>query len=127
MALGLGIVFAFVDIYLTGTMNPEVWDTSGPFFWYMFLSRAPIGFFVGLLGVVTQHPLLQFIHMRYLRGIGVGIILSLGLAASAFYDDGTTWGTFWMIVGMGALYGLIIDAVVTHLVGDGKRMLSYEA
>lgn len=126
LSLALGVVFALVDVAITGTMDAEAWNISGPFFWYMFLSRAPIGFFVGLVGVVTVHPILPVIHMRYLRGIGVGVLLSLGLAASAFYDASTTWSTFFMIVGLGAVYGLLIDIIATKVVGDGKDMLAYE-
>jgi hypothetical protein len=31
-----------------------------------------------------------------------------------------------MILGLGAVYGLLVDVIATWVVGDGKRLLSYE-
>ncbi len=127
LALGLGILFALIDITFVGRQDASVWNIHEPFFWYVFLSRAPIGFFVGLVGVVTKHPILKFVHMRYLRGIGVGTLLSLGLAVSVFYESTSTWDTFWLVVLSGAFYGLAVDAITTWVFGDGKKLLVYES
>lgn len=122
VALGAGVGIALIDIWLSSATVPDAWDTSSPMFWYMFLNRVAIGFFVAIAGIVTIHPLLNF-KMYPIRGAFVGIWISLSLAASVFFDDAATWGVFWMIVLSGAIYGVVIDVLATKFAGQGKRLL----
>ena len=127
LSLVLGVIFALVDVFVvswaTGT---AIWSANNPVCWAIFLSRFPIGFFVGLVGTVTEHPVFPVVHMRYLRGIGVGLLLSLGLGAISFSVFGTAWSVFFVILIAGAVYGLVIDWAATTFVGDGKQMIAYE-
>jgi len=122
VALSGGVAVALLDIWMSSSMVPDAWDVNGPMFWYMFLNRVSIGFFVAIAGVVTIHPLLKF-KMFPIRGAFVGIWISLSMAASIFFEPTALWSTFWMIVVSGAVYGILIDVAATKLAGQGKRLL----
>ena len=122
IALSSGVVLAFIDIWLSSSSVPDAWDLSGPMFWYMFSSRVLIGFFVALAGVYTVHPVLK-VNMYLKRGVIIGALLSIPLAASVFFDEAATWGLFWLIILSGAVYGLIIDFVATKFAGQGRELL----
>jgi len=122
VALGAGVGVALIDIWLSSASNPDAWDLNGPMFWYMFLNRVSIGFFVAIAGIVTIHPLLNF-KMFPIRGAFVGVWISLSMAASIFFEDSATWGTFWMIVLSGAVYGVLVDILATKFAGQGKKLL----
>ncbi len=125
IALSAGVGFALIDIWLSSSSVPDAWDLNGPMFWYMFLSRLSIGFFVAIAGVITIHPLLGF-KMFPIRGAFIGIWVSLPLAASIFFGDSATWKVFWMIILSGAVYGVLIDVLATKLAGQGRRLLHPE-
>lgn len=125
LALGAGVGVALLDIWLSSASVPDAWDLQGPMFWYMFLNRLSIGFFVAIAGVVTIHPLLG-IKMFPLRGAFIGVWISISMAASIFFDATGTWGIFWMIVLSGAVYGVVIDVIATKFAGQGKALLHPE-
>ncbi|MAZ67697.1 hypothetical protein CL652_02935 [bacterium] len=125
LALGAGFGIALVDVWLSSATVSNAWDLDGPMFWYVFLNRAAIGFFVAIVGIVTIHPLLNF-KMFPIRGAFVGIWVSLSLAASVFFDDTATWGLFWMVILSGAIYGVAIDVFATKFSGQGKQLLHPE-
>lgn len=99
-------------------------DIGHPMFWLTVSNRAVLGFFVGVIGVVSIHPVFNSIRMRYMRGIAVGVFVSVTMALGALIEG--TWSTFFMILGAGAVIGLGIDALVTKMFGDGAHLLDYE-
>jgi hypothetical protein len=125
VALGAGVGIALLDIWLSSSQDPDAWDVNSPMFWYVFLNRTSIGFFVAIAGVVTIHPLLNF-KMFPIRGSFVGTWVSVSMAASVFFDPAATWGMFWMIVLSGAVYGVLIDVLATKFAGQGKKLLHPE-
>jgi len=122
IALSAGVALALLEIQMSSSSMPEIWDLNNPMFWYMFLNRVSIGFFVAIAGIVTIHPLLGF-NMFPIRGAFVGFWVSISIAASIFFDATATWSAFWMIFVSGGVYGLIIDVLATKFAGQGKKLL----
>lgn len=125
-AVGLGIVAGLLCAWGASTHGvPGALNVHSAMFWGTVVNRTVLGFLVGIVGVINVHPLFQSVHMRYLRGIGIGTFISLTMAIGTLMQP-NMWSTFWLILLAGAIIGLIIDTVVTKAFGDGNHLLDYE-
>jgi len=122
VALSAGAGIGLFDIWLSSSATYDVWDLTGPGFWFMFLNRVSIGFFVAIAGIVTIHPQFNF-KMFPVRGAFVGLWLSIPMATYVFFYPTVTWSSFWIICLTGAVYGVIVDVIATKFAGDGKKLL----
>lgn len=122
VALTTGIILAVTDVWFTATTIPEAWDVNSPVFWYIFLNRVAIGFFVAIAGIVTIHPVFGF-KMFPIRGAFVGVWISLSMIGLAFLGTAETSAIVTTAVLSGAVYGIIIDILATKLAGQGRQLL----
>ena len=129
ISTGMGFVFGL--ICFTGYIfSPNTQlefaslSLSNPMFWIIVLNRTILGLFVGFAGFITFHPFLKFKIPPILRGIKVGLIVSLLMAMGVFLAPNSedSWNTFWLILGAGAFIGAIIDFVATKYAGEGKDL-----
>lgn len=111
--------------------NPEIpaemaqfqqWSWGNIMIWSTVTNRLAIGFAVGLAGFMTTHPLFGFKIPVFLRGIMIGILISLSMAFGAIIGSEET-SVFWLILIAGAIIGMIIDLIVTKIAGQGKDLI----
>lgn len=125
IAVPLGVVFGFVCAWLASSGAPGAfWWTA--LMWTIVLDRFLMGIVIGLAGVYTRHPILGFPFPAWLRGIALGILVSLPLASGGMITpnpDMDPWGIFWATLIAGAIYGLIIDLAATKWGGQGAELL----
>lgn len=127
-AIGLGVLFGLLCVFLAAQHQPELASFSNPIFWTILTDRILIGIVVALAGAFTVHPLLGFSFRPWLRGACMGTVVSLPLAAGAMNGPATPQMSPWMVFSAtliaGALYGAIIDWVATKVGGEGKTLLT---
>lgn len=124
----LGLAFGFLCAYVGWMFSPELkadpnfwWS---PFMWFIVYNRMLIGFFILLLGVFTIHPVFHFKLSPWFRGAVAGAIVSVDLAiATLGMSFANPWQTFWALIIVGAIYGVIIDVVATKWAGEGELLL----
>lgn len=94
--------------------------------WTILTDRILLGMVVGLAGAYHLHPIFRFPIPAWFRGTCLGVFVSLPLAAGAMVAPaaGTdAWMAFWLTLGAGAVFGLIIDLVATKYGGEGAELL----
>lgn len=127
-AIGLGVLFGLLCVFLAAQHQPELASFSNPIFWTILTDRILIGVVVALAGAFTVHPLLGFSFRPWLRGACMGTVVSLPLAAGAMNGPAPPPMSPWMVFSAtliaGALYGAIIDWVATKVGGEGKALLT---
>lgn len=122
----MGIVFGFLCAYLasSGMAGQDFWWT--PLMWSIVINRTFIGFVIFIVGVYNYLPMFKRRYTVWLRGAVIGAIFSIGMGIGVFMnpaiDAAEATTVFWMTIGAGAFYGLIIDVVTTALFGDGKKL-----
>ncbi len=105
-------------------MEAQKWSLSNPMMWSLIANRFAIGFTVGLAGFMTVHPLFGFKLPPLLRGIQIGIIISLSMALGALMGPDTELArqAFWITLLFGAIIGAIIDLTATKFAGQGDTL-----
>ena len=126
-AMGMGVLFGLLCVFLAARHQPELASLSNPIFWAILTDRILIGMVVALAGAFTVHPVLGFSYRPWLRGTCMGTVVSLPLAAGAMGGPATPqlslWVLFFATVVTGAVYGAIIDWVATKVGGEGRSLL----
>lgn len=127
-AIPLGILAGVLCAYLASSKQPELFSLISPLFWVIVSDRFVLGIMVALAGAYVRHPVFGFRCYAWLRGAVMGALASLPLATGVFLmpaaGDMTSWTVFWLTVGVGAVYGLIIDVIATKIGGEGKDLLA---
>ena len=123
----LGIASGFLCVYLASTNNPGIWDHNSPAVWSIIYNRFLIGVVIGLAGFMTKNPIFNFKIPAWLRGIKIGILVSVPMAINSLMipnmESSELWKIFWMTILAGAIYGLIIDVVASKFGGQGKELI----
>ena len=107
----------------------DMWTRVGFLLWY-----TTFGVWIGILGVVTVHPVLKFSIPFWFRGIAFGGWLNLVLVFLMHdrfsqlmqSNSSLTWGLqspFWFVV-EGMILGVAIDGVSTWFGGEGSDLLN---
>ncbi|MCF7836879.1 hypothetical protein K9N08_02955 [Candidatus Gracilibacteria bacterium] len=125
VAIPLGLTFGILCAWLASRQDPTIFNLKSFTFWTIVSNRLLIGAIVGLAGAYKVHPFLGFRIIPIVRGAILGTLVSLTLAFGALIaapENATQ--IFWLIVGTGAIYGMIIDLVATKIGGEGKALLT---
>ena len=126
-AMGLGVLFGLLCVFLAAQHQPELASPTNPIFWAILTDRILIGMVVALAGAFTVHPILGFPYRPWLRGACMGTVVSLPLAAGAMSGPETPQLSLWVVFSAtlitGGFYGAIIDWVSTKVGGEGKALL----
>ncbi|MCF8303315.1 MAG: hypothetical protein K9I94_08600 [Bacteroidales bacterium] len=101
IALILGVIFGTFCAW-TSSKAPEV-DLSTPVLVGLGFNRVILGLVIAMADRIKWHSIL--------RGAVLGIIVSLEVGFSALSNG---WEGFFMLVGAGLVYGIIIDFVATY-------------
>jgi len=132
IVLGAGLGFLFGILCFAGfSSKPDIpaemakwqdWNLSNPWLWGTLTSRVLLGFVVGLAGVVAKCPLTGRRIPAWLRGLKIGVLVSLPTALGALTNSNHDMaiGGFWIVLVAGGFIGLIVDLFLTRLVGEGK-------
>jgi len=123
----LGAAFGVLCTWVASQGSPELFDVKNPIFWSIVTNRMLIGILVATAGAFTHHPLFKFRVHPILRGAKMGILASLCIAfvpAELLPEGLSALKVFWMTIGSGAVYGIIIDLVATKFGGEGKELLA---
>ncbi len=101
--------------------------------WGVLLWYTTVGAIIGVMGVYTRHPLLNFPMPWWLRAPGLGAWMNFVLVfftyekmetilVSMFGVESAWTSPFWFVL-EGALVGLIIGFLATRLGGEGEAAL----
>ncbi|MBN1269944.1 MAG: hypothetical protein JXB04_10165 [Kiritimatiellae bacterium] len=115
----LGILFGLLCCWLASG-ETKVWGT--PLMWSILWNRLLIGVLVFVAGAINYHAFLKFRIYPCLRGAACGLVVSADAAIGSLmggYVAVAVWGTLVM----GAIYGLLIDAIATKVAGEGRAVL----
>lgn len=121
-ALGAAGVLGLLDIWISDVNAATLAGFNEPLFWFSFLNRLSIGFFVAIAGVFTLHPLFR-VRTYLLRGVFVGLWVSLPMAVLTLQDPLATGFALWFVLLTGAFYGALVDYIATRTAGDGRTLL----
>lgn len=126
----IGFLIGGLAFFMIPSVFPEagIWLRCGVWAWYITL-----GAMVGLVGVITYHPVLKFQMPYWLRGIAMGAWMNFVLVLLLYPQlvvllDGFSVGgvsfsnPFWFVV-EGAILGLIMDWAATKYCGEGKDLV----
>ncbi len=122
----MGLLFGLLCVYLADSASEEsIWGT--PLMWVLLYNRLLIGFFITVIGAFNWHAILGFRYSPWLRGLMIGMIVSIDIAIGAFMNPEIAAEEmkmiFWSTIIIGGIYGLIIDVVATRMTGEGKELL----
>ena len=125
---GLGILAGIICAYGASTHGvPGAFDVNSAMFWSIVLNRFTIGALVGVMGVLVMHPVIKFKIGPTLRGLDVGIWISLLMATGVLIGgQADRWSGFWLTLVAGAIIGMAIDWIITKRYGQGKQLLDYQ-
>lgn len=126
VSVSLGLFFGFVCVFFASKGSTEpIWGT--PLMWQILYNRMLIGVVVMIMGVFNWHSFLGMRFSPWLRGLWAGAIVSLDMAIGIFIASNLpaeqVQMVFWSTIGMGAIYGMLIDVIATKLTGEGKELL----
>ncbi|MFA6458614.1 MAG: hypothetical protein WCV72_04495 [Patescibacteria group bacterium] len=125
VALPLGLAFGVLCAWLASQKDPTIFDVKSFSFWTIVWNRFLIGLVIGFAGAFTRHPVFGFRCPAFLRGIVLGAVVSLALAFGALITPiENAAQIFWLTVGVGAFYGLVIDLLATKVGGEGKSLVA---
>ena len=123
----LGIAFGLFCSYLANSHAPVPGFWGSALMYQIIFNRFLIGLVVAMAGVFTFCPVCGMGCKSWLRGLFWGAIISLDIAIGVYLapsmDAETMKNIFWITIGTGAVYGLIIDLVATKFAGEGKELL----
>jgi len=122
----LGILFGLLCVYFANMdARKSIWGT--PLMWSILYNRLLIGFFITIIGVFNWHGLFGFRYSPWLRGLMIGMLVSVDMAIGVFMNPEIATKQvkviFWSTIIIGGIYGLIIDVVATRVAGEGKELL----
>ncbi len=124
---GIGLLFGLLGFVLLPYFDPN----SGLLLrWGILLWYPTLGAVIGLVGVVTFHPVLKLSMPWWVRGPFIGAWMNFvltffaydamkALLETMFSPDGPMTSPFWFAL-EGAVVGLIIDYFATRYGGEGK-------
>lgn len=122
ISMGLAALVALAIIYLSGVSLSAI-NTS--LFWAIAVPYLVIGFFVGIVGIVTKHPVFNFM-MFPIRGAFVGVLITLPTLFATLAYSATPEGGALMMLATMAAFGLALDVAATKGAGQGKKLLHPE-
>jgi len=124
IAKTLGILFGFLCACLAWKEGfnsaPDFWWSAA--MWLIVFNRLLLGLVVAFVGVFKTHPLFSFPCYPWLRGAVIGAMVSIDLSIATLANT-SNWNAFWIIIGSGAVFGLIIDVLGTKFGGEGEALL----
>lgn len=101
ISTALGAIFGAICLY--GTMTSLPGQLSTPILATIFYNRVLLGLVIGMAGSVPLHPML--------RGAALGLAVSLEIALPSGFQGGA------LLLGAGAIYGIVTDLLATRLQG----------
>jgi len=123
----LGLIFGLICVALAAQDDPNIWCWKNPLMWNILINRTLIGVLVGCAGFMVKHPVFGFRVHPILRGAIIGAFVSLDMAVGVFMAPDMTIEKmkmiFWGSIGVGSVYGLIIDFIATKIAGEGKVLM----
>jgi len=125
IAIGLGVVAGLFCAWGAAQNGvPNAFNFAHPMFWATFSNRVVLGFIVGIAGFATHHPLFGFRCYPWLRGAFFGAVISLLMAIGVLLSptEENPWNVFWLIIGFGVFFGVVIDLLATKFAGEGKKL-----
>ncbi|MBF0181763.1 MAG: hypothetical protein HQM03_17230 [Magnetococcales bacterium] len=128
LAIGLGTLAGLLCVWLAARGQPALGSPSHPIFWAILTDRMLIGMVVALAGAYTVHPVLGFPYRPWLRGLCLGVVVSLPLGAGAMGGPApegvSSWVIFFATLIAGGVYGLAIDVIVSRGGAEGAALLT---
>ena len=124
----IGLAFGLAGFLLLPLFDPQVgWLLRwGILFWYTTL-----GAILGMFGVMTRSPVIEFPLPWALRGIFIGAWMNfmltffvddtLAVMMASVFGQGSLLSSPWWIVLEGAVIGLIIEFFATRWGGEGPE------
>ena len=127
----IGLVFGVIGFVCLPMLWPEAdpWTRWGILFWYV-----TVGAVIGLVGIYTSHPVLQFPMPWWVRAPLIGAWMNFVLTffaysamsqilTAVFGPNGLLSSPFWFVV-EGALISAIIGYAATRFAGEGPETVS---
>lgn len=125
---GIGFLVGLMGFVFLPHFLPE---TDGLLRWGILLWYTTFGAIIGLIGVLTFHPVLKLNFLWWMRGPIVGAWLNFVLVffaydvmaamlVSVFGEGGVLRSPFWFAA-EGAVMGFVIDYFATRFGGEGKE------
>ena len=102
----------------------QVWSLNNVWMWVTVTNRFTLGFIVGIAGFAMRHPILGCKLIPFLRGAGIGFLISFSMALGSLLGENqqAAWGGFWVVLIAGIVIGAIIDFVTTKIAGEGSYL-----
>lgn len=120
----IGIAFAMLYAWVSPREGLKIFDWQSLTFWAVVSNRILLGLVVAMAGTYRFHPIFGFRFPSFLRGIMIGIFVSIPLGFwEMIYSPELASKVFWFAIGSGAFYGAIIDLVATKIGGEDKELL----
>lgn len=132
--IGIGKTIGFVvGLIVFFTLPATGAEVSTMFLFGLWFTYIMMGAMIGLMGIMTEHPVLKFKMPFWVRGavVGIGFHLLVVLLAydsiAAMMDiPFIAWfgvrSPFWMLID-GAVLGIIMSYVATKVSGEGNLPL----
>lgn len=127
----VGLIFGMIGFVCLPILWSEAdpWTRWGILFWYI-----TVGAIIGLAGVYTTHPVLQFPMPWWVRAPLIGAWMNFVLTFFAYETmsqmltaifglDGILSSPFWFVV-EGALIGCVIIFAATRFAGEGPQTVT---
>ncbi len=133
----VGVTIGFSIGLLAFFLLPALGYSAVPsFLWGLWLLYILLGFFIGLVGRVTEHPIFGFTTHWWLRGAVFGLLFHLllvllalaeveyvvSLPAFSFVTDIVGTSPYWLLVD-GACVGIFMAWCATKIAGEGDLPL----
>ena len=130
--VGLGFIFGLLCFagFSSQTNVPaemarwQKWSLTNPWLWRTLTSRALLGFVIGMAGVFNRCPFTGQRRPAWLRGLKLGILVSLPTALGALTTANQAMAVkgFWIVLIAGGIIGLIIDTLLSKFIGNGENL-----
>ena len=122
----VGLVFGLIGFFMLPVLWPQATDMLR---WGILLWYTTVGAFIGMFGVMDQHPMFGIRLHWWFRGPWIGAWMNFVLTLFAydtmksvlmavFGEAGALTSPFWFVA-EGALIGLIIAYFATRFGGEG--------
>nr|MDD3720475.1 hypothetical protein [Candidatus Gracilibacteria bacterium] len=129
VALGkaIGLVFGGIAFFVIPYIfnNSDLFLRFGVWLWYITL-----GAFVGIFGVMNNHPFFKMDFPFWVRGIALGGWMNFILALFIYNNlvtlmQNTVFEGYspFCLIFEGMLFGLIVDYFATKYFGEGKELV----
>lgn len=129
LGLLVGIIGFFAFPYFWP--DAELTFRIGFLFWYLIL-----GAMIGLTGIYTSNPVLNIKISWWMRGLSVGAWFNFVLLMFTYdeisqimlsnFGSNSILSSPWWLVAEGAIFGLILDFVLTKIAGEGYQTVVSE-